>query len=79
MAVRIRKDLKTIVCAAKSRARKTDVYIDDGLHYMLSVEMKVMSCKGKDSRGAHLWEFHAPLPDYRENCTRKQLLLAGIK
>lgn len=62
MAVRIRADNKTIVCAAKSRKRKNDVYIDDGLHYVLSVELGVMSVYGYDSNGADLWEFHSPIP-----------------
>lgn len=58
MAVRIRSDRKTIVCAAKSRARKGDIYIDDGLHYVLAVEMGVLSVYRRDNNGADLWRFH---------------------
>lgn len=41
MAVRWRKN-GDIVCAAMSRARKDDTYIDDHLHYQLSVNQKVL-------------------------------------
>lgn len=41
MAVRIRKD-GTILCAAMHEARDSDAYIDDGLHYLLSIEAKVL-------------------------------------
>jgi len=58
MAVRIRKDMKTIVCAAKSKRQKGDIYIDDGLHYILSVEMGVLSTNKKDNNNADIWEFH---------------------
>ena len=58
MAVRIRSDRKTIVCAAKSRALKGDFYLDDGLHYILGVEMGVLSVCGTDKNGADLWAFH---------------------
>ena len=57
MAVRIRADKKTIVCAAKSDQRASDTYIDDQLHYILAEEMKVLSVCGYDD-GAELWEFH---------------------
>jgi len=42
MAVRIRKNRKTIVCAAESKPRKGDCYIDDKIHYVLHAEMKVL-------------------------------------
>ena len=58
MAVRIRKNRKTIVCAAKSRALKGDAYLDDNLHYVLGVEMGVLSVYGTDKNGADLWAFH---------------------
>lgn len=61
MAVRIRKDKKTIVCAAKSEPEAGDVYIDDGLHYTLGVELFVMSVYRQDVNGADLWEFHSPI------------------
>src|SRR3990170_2176903 len=72
MAVRIRKN-KTIVCAATSKKRKSDCYLDDGIHYVLAVELKVMSFNEK----TNLWEFHKPkkllgkllvkLPDEKHN------------
>jgi len=41
VAVRIRKD-GSIVCAAKSDPEEGDTYIDDSLHYRLSVLEKVL-------------------------------------
>jgi len=63
MAVRIRADNKNVVCAAKSRKRKDDCYLDDGIHYALAVDLKVMSVYAKDKNGADLWRFHAPHPE----------------
>lgn len=57
MAVRIRKDLKTIVCAARSKPEDGDVYLDDNIHYILSVEMQVLHTNTKDACGADLWYF----------------------
>lgn len=57
MAVRIRADRKTIVCAAKSEALEGDCYLDDGVHYTLAVELKVSHCIGQDDNGTDLWEF----------------------
>jgi len=59
MAVRIRKS-GLIVCAAKSEPEPGDYYIDDGLHYRLGVELRVMTVYGQDKNGADLWEFHCP-------------------
>lgn len=73
MAVRIRKDHKTIVCAAKSEPEDGDIYIDDGLHYDLGVIMRVLSVYGLDENGADLWEFHARLPKFREFMTDEEL------
>lgn len=42
MAVRIRKDRKTIICAAKSKPEEGDCYLDDDVHYTLAVEMKIL-------------------------------------
>lgn len=58
MAVRIRSDRKTIICAAKSEAQEGDIYIDDGLHYALAVEVGVLTVYGVDKDGADLWRFH---------------------
>jgi len=64
MSVRIRADKKTIVCAAKSEEMPGDLYVDDGLHYCLSVEMKVLSICGYDDNCAELWGFHEARDDY---------------
>jgi hypothetical protein len=41
MAIRIRRDGR-ILCAAMFPVEDGDIYIDDGLHYHLSVEAKVL-------------------------------------
>jgi hypothetical protein len=41
MAVRVRAS-GTIVCAARHPAEPGDTYLDDGLHYRLSVELRVL-------------------------------------
>jgi hypothetical protein len=41
MAVRVRKDGR-ILCAAMHPAEPGDVYIDDGVHYQLSVIAEVL-------------------------------------
>ncbi len=41
MAVRIRKNGK-IVCAASSKEKAGDTYINDELHYTLSVKNKIL-------------------------------------
>ena len=41
MALRWREN-GDLLCAAKCRKRKTDTYINDRLHYELSVELKVV-------------------------------------
>lgn len=64
MAVRIRADNKTIVCAAKSKEMPGDLYINDSLHYCLSAEMKVLSVCDYDDNYAELWEFHEARDDF---------------
>ena len=61
MAVRIRKNRQIIICAAKSDPQDGDCYIDDNLHYVLGVELCVLSVCSYDSNGADLWEFHFPI------------------
>lgn len=58
MAVRIRTDRKTIVCAARSKALEGDCYLDDDVHYTLAVELEVLHRIGRDDNGADLWEFY---------------------
>lgn len=66
MSIRIRADNKTLVCAAKSEEMPGDLYIDDGLHYCLSVLMKVLSVCDYDDNCAELWEFHEARDDYSD-------------
>lgn len=53
MALRIRKNRKKIVCAAISKPRKGDCYLDDDVHYVLAVEMKVLHTRDK----GETWRF----------------------
>ena len=41
MALRIRKDGR-VLCAAMHAAEPGDTYLDDGIHYMLSAEKKLL-------------------------------------
>ena len=41
MAIRIRKNRK-IFCAALNCSEEGDIYINDSLHYILSVELKIL-------------------------------------
>lgn len=57
MAVRIRKDGR-IFCAALNKAEEEDIYIDDGIHYHLSVEAKVLVTTENDyhmANGGEWW------------------------
>ena len=45
MALRIRKDRKTIVCAAESKVENGDCYLNDDIHYVLAVAMKILRTK----------------------------------
>lgn len=55
MAVRWRLSGE-LVCAAKSKARKGDTYIDDTLHYELSVTQKVLIAdKDEERNGQWHW------------------------
>ena len=53
MAIRVRKD-GTMWCAAHTSAMDGDTYIDDGLHYELSVERGVIVA--------------LPMPDHEKHC-----------
>jgi hypothetical protein len=62
MAVRIRQSGE-VVCAAMHPAEDGDTYIDDGLHYHLSVERKVLVTEPMDlhsKRGRWWWSGQAP-------------------
>lgn len=55
MALRIRKDRKTIVCAAEHPKEDGDCYLDDAVHYALSTELNVL--RTDDEGGS--WYFQA--------------------
>jgi len=58
MAVRVRVDRKTIVCAAKSKPMPGDYYFDDVVHEALGVNgLDVLHHIGVDNNGADLWAF----------------------
>lgn len=62
MAVRIRASGK-IVCAAMHAALPGDTYIDDGLHYELAVERKVLVTEPMELHkrsGEWWWRGQAP-------------------
>ncbi len=69
MSLRIREDGR-ILCAAMHPAESSDVaYIDDRLHYMLSVELKALVTEpmnGPHGRGGHAvhgewwWSYDVP-------------------
>lgn len=55
MSIRWRCD-GTLVCGAKSEPRNCDTYIDDMLHYKLSVELKVLIAdNNKQENGLWYW------------------------
>jgi hypothetical protein len=62
MAVRIRKD-GHIVCAAMHPPMPGDTYIDDGLHYLLSAEKKLLVTEPMEQhrvRGEWWWAGNVP-------------------
>lgn len=63
MALRVRKNGK-IVCAAMNQKRKGDLYIDDSLHYYLSVEKRVLITEPWKQHKKHKgqWWFINELP-----------------
>lgn len=68
MALRVRADGR-VLCAAMHPPELGDVYIDDGLHYRLSVEARVLVTEPMHSdagRGGHErhgeWWWHGQVP-----------------
>ncbi len=62
MAVRIRKDGR-VVCAAMFPEEECDVYIDDNIHYTLSVILKVLVTESHEKHkvnGQWYWEGRVP-------------------
>lgn len=53
MAIRVRKD-GTMWCAAHTKPEEGDTYIDDGLHYRMSVDYGVIVA--------------LPMPDHVQHC-----------
>ncbi len=55
MSLRWRKN-GTLICGAKSEPEDNDCYIDDRLHYMLSVELGVVvPDKNEEDTGLWYW------------------------
>ena len=63
MAVRIRRNGR-IFCAAMRPKEPGDTYIDDGLHYILSVENKVLVAEPMESHAISAeWWWRGSVPD----------------
>jgi hypothetical protein len=66
VAVRIRK-MGEIVCAAMHPAEPGDTYIDDGLHYKLSVELGALVSEPMDRHEKDgLWWWRDEVPPGRK-------------
>jgi len=52
MAVRVRTDGR-ILCAAMHEAEKGDIYIDDAIHYYLSVEVRMLVTEPHEKHSQH--------------------------
>ena len=63
MAIRIRKTGK-IVCAALNKEEPGDVYLDDAIHYILSVNYKILVTTENDHHmrtgGEWWWKGYEP-------------------
>jgi hypothetical protein len=62
VAVRVRSDGR-ILCAAMHPAAEGDTYLDDGLHYKLSVELKALVTEPFErhaERGEWWWRDEVP-------------------
>lgn len=67
MAVRIRQCGSPIVCAAMHAEQSGDTYLDDGLHYRLSVEYGVLVTEEHDRHARHgQWWWYDEVPNGRE-------------
>jgi hypothetical protein len=64
MSLRIRKD-GTILCGAMSIAEEGDVYIDDNIHYYLSVLTEaIVPCKKHFESGLWYWNIKKGLKEH---------------
>lgn len=62
MAVRIRLDGR-VLCAAMFPAEQGDIYLDDGVHYYLSVIAKVLVTEPHEQHSIHgHWWFVNAIP-----------------
>jgi len=59
MSLRWRKD-NTLICGAKSKKEKDDCYIDDRLHYKLSLEEQVV-IPNVDENITGLWKWRSEI------------------
>lgn len=62
MSLRVRRDGR-ILCAAIHPAEPGDFYIDDGKHYALSVELKLLVTQPSEQhteRGEWWWKWAVP-------------------
>ena len=63
MALRIRPNGR-ILCAAMFPAEPGDIYIDDGLHYHLSVEARILVTESHEQHSRHgEWWWRGREPD----------------
>ena len=56
MSLRWRAHGGALLCAAKHEAKEDDTYIDDRLHYKLSVELKVVIPRDDESKSG-VWNW----------------------
>lgn len=62
MSLRIRRNGK-ILCTAMHKEESGDIYIDDGLHYILSVEKRIIVTEEWERHsisGEWWWKWNAP-------------------
>lgn len=63
MALRIRKDGR-VLCAAMHAEEEGDTYIDDGLHYELSVVKKILVTEPHEKHSIHgQWWWSGNIPE----------------
>lgn len=64
MAVRIRADGR-VLCAASHPEQEGDAYLDDGLHYQLAVEARVLVTEAMPAHAEHgQWWWKGQQPDH---------------
>lgn len=81
MALRIRKDGR-ILCAAMHAAEPGDTYLDDGIHYMLSAEKKLLVTEPMEQhqkRGEWWWCGNVPHEITVDEFYRANAALSGLR